>query len=606
MPLNPGVYLFKGPGGEVLYVGKAGSLRKRVRSYFNPTGKSIRTQTMTSRATDLDWIVTDSEVEALILESELVKQYRPRYNVRLRDDKQFPYLCVTVQEPFPRVFRVRRTRKDGARYFGPYVSSVSLNETIGLLKKLFPYRTCDLVIPDETASPEPVLHRPCLEFFIDRCTAPCVRNVTREEYGKSIEQMLLFLEGRHETVLSYLRDRMRKYADELNFEGAAQVRDRIQAVERSIERQKISNVAMGDSDVIGVAVEQRDASAQVFQIRNGKVIDRRQFMLENFGEDDDVGVLQAFVPQFYERATRIPKQVLLPFPLPDGDAVEALLTRMAGTTVKLSAPQRGEKRKLVELVTANARDALEQSRIRWLTDKEKTSIALAELEAELHLPARPHRIECFDISTIQGTSTVAAMVVFEDGQPKNSDYRRFKVTSPDGPDDFAAMYEVLKRRFRRAVSNPEDTKDGWHVLPDLVIIDGGKGQLHAAMDALRELGCAQTAVVSLAKRLEEIFVPDRSESAVLPRESQGLYLLQRIRDEAHRFAITYHRQLRGTRTQRSILDGFRGVGPARRRALIKAFGSVQGLREATVEEISGISGITPSMATALKEYLSET
>src|SRR5579884_3433697 len=597
VPTSPGVYLFRDSAGQVLYVGKAASLKSRVRSYFNPTGHSIRTATMTAKAADVDWIVTDSELEAVMLESNLIKQ--------------FPYICVSVQEPFPRVFRVRRTRKDGARYFGPYANSGSLNETLSLLKKLFPYRSCDISIPDEAVSPDPVLARPCLEYFIKRCTAPCVRYVDRATYRETIGQVLLFLEGKHEQVLRDLRAKMRAHADGLNFEAAAHVRDQIQAVERSVERQKISAVGGGEYDVVGLAQGDRDASAQVFHIRNGRIVDRQHFLLDNPSEASEDEVLSAFLKQYYERAAKIPRQVLVSLDLAEREVLEAWLASLRGGPVVLVVPRRGEKRKLLEMVTENARQILEQAKQRWLSDREKISIALAELEAALALPAQPKRIECFYISTIQGASTVASMVVFEDGRPKNSEYRRFRIQGSDQQDDFAAMREVIRRRFRRAVgaasteTNGHGGEDGWARVPDLVIVDGGKGQLSAALEGLAQAGAPNLKIVSLAKRHEEVFVPRRSAAILLPRESQGLYLPQRIRDEAHRFAVTYHRQVRGRRAQVSVLDGFRGIGPVRRRALIKTFGSVKGLREASVEEIAAVPGLNPAMAASLKRYLAE-
>lgn len=632
LPAKPGVYMFKDVAGQVLYVGKSASLRNRVRSYFNAGEQRLWTQTMTSKAADVEWIVTDTEIEALILESNLVKQYRPRFNIRLRDDKQFPYICITVQEPYPRIFRVRRTRKDGSRYFGPYANSGNLNETLSLLKKLFPYRTCDIAIPDEAVSPEPVLDRPCLEFYIKRCTAPCVRNVTRAEYRETIDQVLLFLEGKHDEVLATLRHRMRAYAEDLNFEGAAHVRDQIRAVETSVERQKITAVSGGDYDVVALAEDGLDASAQVFQVRGGRIIDRQHFNLENAAGVQTEEVLSAFLKQLYDRSTHVPAQVLMQISIPDKAVMEEWLSQLRGRSVALLVPQRGEKRKLVEMVAENAKQVLEQSKQKWLSDGEKTSIALAELEASLRLPAQPHRIECFDISTIQGTSTVAAMVVFEDGKPKNSEYRRFKVQTKahDGPDDFAAMHEVIRRRFRRAASDmgsivksanghnetvdsvpasptglngSNDAQGSWAKVPDLLVIDGGKGQLGAALEALDDLGRRDIRVVSLAKRQEEVFVPGHQSSLLLPRNSQGLYLLQRIRDETHRFAITYHRQVRSRSAQASALDGFRGIGPVKRRALIKKFGSLRAVREASVDEIASVPGINPGMAASLKHYL---
>ncbi len=637
LPARPGVYMFKDSSGTVLYVGKSASLRNRVRSYFNAGEQRLLTQTMTAKAADVEWIVTDTEIEALILESNLIKQYQPRFNIRLRDDKQFPYICITVHEPFPRIFRVRRTRKDGARYFGPYANSANLNETLGLLKKLFPYRSCDIAIPDELASPGAVLDRPCLEYYIKRCTAPCVRYVTGLEYRETIDQVLLFLEGKHEQVLATLRNRMRAYAEALNFEGAAHVRDQIKAVESSVERQKITAVSGGDYDVVGIAEDGIDASAQVFQVRGGRVIDRRHFNLENPAGASSEEVLSAFLKQLYERSTQVPPQLLLPLDVVDEEVMAQWLAHLRGRPVELVVPKRGEKRRLVEMVAGNAKDVLEQTKQKWLSDNEKTSIALAELEAALRLPSHPRRIECFDISTIQGTSTVAAMVVFEDGKPKSSEYRRFKVQvkGHDGPDDFAAMREVIRRRFRRVSPGPllddaaqnatlQDNSNGsgvvssaaqqgvhtseddrWTNAPDLVVIDGGKGQLASALESLEQLCIHNVKVVSLAKRQEEIFVPGRQNSLLLPRNSQGLYLLQRIRDETHRFAITYHRQVRSRHAQSSALDGFRGIGPVKRRALIKKFGSLRAVREASVEEIAAVPGINAAMAASLKQYLAE-
>jgi excinuclease ABC subunit C len=630
VPSKPGVYLFKDAVGDVLYVGKAASLRNRVRSYFNAGNTRLLTVTMTAKAADVDWITTDTEIEALILESNLIKQYRPRFNVKLRDDKQFPFICITVQEPFPRIFRVRRTRRDGARYFGPYANSGSLNQTLSMLKKLFPYRTCDIKIPDEMESPEPVLDRPCLEFYIKRCTAPCVRNVKRAEYRETIDQVLLFLEGKHEQVLATLRTRMREFADGLNFEGAARIRDQIQAVERSVERQKISTVTGDEYDVIGIAADGRDASAQVFQVRTGKIVDRQHFMLDNPAGGGEEEILSAFLLQYYERAAHVPRAVLLPSHLADTTVMAEWLRGLRGGPVDVTTPQRGEKRRLVEMVTANAKDVLEQTKQRWLSDREKTSIALAELEAALNLPRMPERIECYDISTIQGASTVASMVVFEKGKAKNSDYRRFQIRTAENlgrdvanaaPDDFAAMHEVVRRRFWRArdpehgekgqrnvATDPDEISEkaaSWRNMPDLIVIDGGKGQLGAAMGALAELGVQDQPIVSLAKRQEEVFVPGRSASILLPRDSEGLYLLQRIRDEAHRFAVTYHRQVRSKRAQVSVLDGFRGIGPVKRRALIKTFGSLRGVREASADEIAAVAGMNPTMAASLKQFLAE-
>ncbi len=605
IPTKPGCYLFKDESGKVLYVGKAQSLRSRVRSYFNPVGQGIRTQAMMARAADVETIVTDSEIEALILESNLIKEYRPKYNVRLRDDKRFPYICISVKEPFPRVFRVRRTRKDGSRYFGPYANSGSLNETLRLLKKLFPYRTCDIVIPDEADSPQPVLERPCLEYFIKRCTAPCVRYINRSDYHETINQVIMFLEGKHEQVLSALKVKMHTYAGEMNFEGAARVRDQIQSVERVVERQKISSPGTAEYDVIGIALGDRDASSQVFRVRSGSIVDREHFALDNPVDVPEAEVLSAFIKQFYERSTYIPRRILLPLQLPEAELLEVWLSGLRGGPVSLVVPERGSKHKLVQMVKSNAEEALTRTRQEWLADRQKTTGALAELQEALGLAKPPTRIECFDISTIQGASTVASMVVFQNGKSRNSEYRRFKIQHRhEGPDDFAAMQEVIRRRFRRA-AEPSGDGSSWARLPDLIIIDGGKGQLNAALDAFRELGLEGLEMASLAKRQEEVFLPGRSQPVILPRDSEALYLIQRIRDEAHRFAITFHRQLRGRRAVYSQLDEVRGIGPVKRRALIKAFGSVRGIRSASMDELLAVPGINSAMAESLKRYLAE-
>jgi len=605
IPSRPGCYLFKDAAGKVLYVGKAQSLRNRVRSYFNPTGQGIRTQAMMAKAADVDTIVTDSEMEALILESNLIKQYRPKYNVRLRDDKRFPYICVSVREPFPRVFRVRRTRKDGSRYFGPYANSGSLNETLRLLKKLFPYRSCDIDIPDETGSPGPVLPRPCLEYFIKRCTAPCVRFIDRSEYNETISQVLLFLEGKHDQVLSMLKHKMRDYAREMNFEGAAQVRDQIQAVERVVERQKISSPGTAEYDIVGVALGDRDASAQVFRVRGGGIVERERFALDNLAGLSAEEVLSAFLRQFYERATYVPRRILLPVRLPDAGLLSEWLSSLRQGPVSIDVPQRGQKHKLVQMVSGNAEEALSRTHQEWLADRHKTSGALTDLQEALGLAAPPARIECFDISTIQGSATVASMVVFQNGKSKPGEYRRFKIQHRhDGPDDFAAMQEVIRRRFRRA-GLPEDEGTGWARIPDLVIIDGGKGQLNAALEALSPLGIESLQIASLAKRQEDVFLPGRSDPVILPRDSEALYLIQRIRDEAHRFAVTYHRQVRSKRAVFSQLDEIRGIGPVKRRALIRTFGSVRGIRAASVDELAAVPGINPDMAETLKQHLAE-
>ena len=601
IPTRPGCYLFKNAAGEVIYVGKAASLRPRVRSYFNaPGGQTAKVRALVANAADFDTIVTDSELEALILENNLIKENRPKYNIQLRDDKQYPYICITMQEPYPRVIKVRRTRKDGGVYFGPYADGKALNETLALLKKLFPYRSCDLTIPDEALKPEPVLDRPCLEFYIKRCVAPCVRHTGRSEYLEVIQQVLLFLQGRHDEVLQGLRTAMATAAEEMNFERAAQLRDQIASVERVAERQKITSTRGTDGDVVALAQDDSEGCVEIFHVRDGKVVGQDYYMLD--AEASEPGeILASFLQQYYERATHIPREVLLQYPVEQAGVVEEWLGGLRGGKVSLVVPAIGEKRRLIEMVAANAQEALAQQKLRWMSDEQKTTGALLELQTVLDLPSLPNRIECYDISNIQGTSAVGSMVVFERGRPKNSEYRRFKIKTVEGANDFAMMAEMLGRRFRRVETDGDDESFG--SLPDLIIVDGGKGQLHAAVDALHDVGRQDLPIVSLAKRLEEMFVPYRTESVLLPRSSQALYLVQRVRDEAHRFAVTYHRNVRGKQATVSQIDSVPGIGPARRKALIKTFGSVRGIKAASAEEIAGVPGIDRKLALAIKEHL---
>lgn len=601
IPTRPGCYLFKNAEGEVLYVGKAASLRARLRSYFSsPNQQPPKVRVMLTQAADFETVVTDSELEALILENNLIKEKRPKYNVRLRDDKQYPYLCVTMQEPYPRVVRVRQTRKDGAVYFGPYADSGALNETLAVLKKLFPYRSCDLAIPDEADHPEPVINRPCLEFFIKRCTAPCVRYTNRSEYLAIINQVLLFLQGKQEEVLQQLTAQMEEAAESLNFERAAQLRDQIASVQRVVERQKITSPRAADQDVLALAQDETEACVEIFHVRAGKVVAQDHYLLEA-EESEAAETLSSFMKQFYERATHVPREVLLQHEVEDAAVLEEWLSGLRGGKVSIGVPKIGEKRRLIEMVADNAREALEQHKLRWMNDAQKTTGALKELQEALGLERVPNRIECYDISNIQGTSAVGSMVVFERGKPKNAEYRRFKIKTVEGANDFAMMAEMIRRRFRRLDADSQDESFG--SVPDLVIIDGGKGQLHAALEALKEVGRDDLTVVSLAKRLEEIFVPGRSESILLPRTSQALYLVQRVRDEAHRFAVSYHRNVRQKAAVASQIDSVPGVGPARRKALIKAFGSVRGIKAATSEEIAAVPGMSPALAETVKQHL---
>jgi excinuclease ABC subunit C len=545
---------------------------------------------------DFEYIVTSSAQEALILEATLVKRHQPFFNVRLKDDKHYPYLKVSLNEPWPRVEITRRVQPDGARYFGPYASAGSVRKTLDLVKKLFPWRSCTKII----TGTDP---RPCLDYFIHRCIAPCSGYCSKEEYDNVIRQVILFLEGRVDVVLRELRLKMDEAAEGLEFERAAVLRDQIGAVERVTERQVMAAVAAVDTDVFGLARKDNQACVQVFFIRGGKVIGRDAFTLEGVADEPEDQVMASFLKQFYQSATYIPRRVLLPTCPAEAPLIQAWLSETRGSRAVIAVPQRGPKRQLVATAGENAREALHLMQARWLADTGKTRAALEELQEELNLPATPQRIECYDISNIQGTSAVGSMVVFLDGRPAPAQYRRFRIKSVAGANDYAMLQEVLRRRFKRAAAAAQaEREDGW-AQPDLVIVDGGTGQLSAALDVMRDLAVAHIPAAGLAKQHEELFVKDVSEPMVLPRTSQALYLVQRIRDEAHRFAITYHRNVRQKAGIRSALDGVPGIGPKRKQALLRKFGSVARIREAAVDDIAATPGFTRALAEKVREYL---
>ncbi len=582
LPDKPGVYLMKDAGGRIIYVGKAVNLKNRVRSYFQTSrAHSPKTLALVARIADLEFIVTASEIEALILECNLIKKHRPKYNISLRDDKSFPYVKVTVNEPYPQVFVTRRVVKDGARYFGPYTDAGAIHATIALLRRLFPLRTCrKLDAP-----------RPCLQHHIKRCLAPCAGKVDEKTYGEMIRAVLLLLEGRSDDVVRELRRRMAEAAANLEFERAARLRDQLASVEKVVEKQNIVTGA-GDQDAIGLARSAAGTCAQVFFIRSGKLVGREHFLLTGGEDEEDTAVLAAFVKQYYSQAAFIPREVLLPEALPEQELLAEWLGGLKGGRVRVEAPKRGTKRDLVTMAADNAAVVLDEQAARLAADTGRTAGAVAELAAYLGLPAPPARIECFDISHIQGAETVASMVVFEDGAANKDEYRRYKLKTVEGkPDDFRSMAEVVGRRFRGA-EGP---------LPDLVIIDGGKGQLSAALAVIRGLGVA-VPVVGLAKEFEHIFREGESEPLILPRSSQALFLVQRIRDEAHRFAITYHRKLRARRNLVSVLDHVPGIGPARRKALWEHFGSLAKIKAAAVEELAAVPGMTRPAAEAVYAF----
>ena len=613
--MDPGVYIMRGSEGQVIYVGKAANLRSRVRSYFgSPLSMEGKTRALSDSIADFEYVVTHTEQEALHLEAELVKRHQPIFNVRLKDDKHYPYLKVDLADPWPRVYITRRVEKDGGRYFGPFANAGSVRRTLDIVNKLFPWRSCTKTI----TGTDP---RPCLDYFINRCIAPCTAYCSKEEYDEVIRQVILFLEGRTEEVVRRLRREMRAASEAMDYERAARIRDQLQAIERVTERQTVASTKPADEDIFGLARGETEAVVQVLFVRGTRMVGVDNFTLDGTRDVPDSEVMASFVKQFYESATYVPKRVIVPVELPEQELIESFLGDRRGTKVEVLVPQRGEKRRLVEMAAKNAHEAMDMAHVKWLADRGKTHAALQGLQDELDLPTLPKRIECYDISNTQGTSSVGSMVVFVDGHPRPQEYRRFRIKSVEGANDFASMAEVLRRRFARARARLlEDTGakapelNGAHrnggreerndssfaALPDLVIIDGGKGQLSAVMDVMREMGVKEIPAVGLAKQHEEIYVQDVSEPVVLPRTSQALYLVQRIRDEAHRFAITYHRGLRSKVGMQSALDTIPGVGPKRKKALLRKFGSVRGIREASVEEIAATVGFTGALAQKVK------
>ena len=593
LPTSPGVYLFKDAEGNILYVGKAANLRHRVSSYFGAGQKlTPKLKRMTSKVADLDCFVTTSEQEALILELNLIKRHHPRYNVRLKDDKTFPYLKIDLGEDWPRVHITRRLEEDGGRYFGPFASAKSVRQTLKLIKGIFPFRSCSKPV----TGTDP---RPCLEYHIGHCLAPCIGVVSRQEYAEVIKQVILFLEGKQERVVQQLESKMDKAAEALDFERAAMLRDQIQAVERVVEGQRIATTVRGEQDVIAFAQDKDQAYVQVFFIRSGKLIGRESFLLQGTRYEEPSQIMTSFIKQFYASSPHIPPLLLLQHPVEDMAMLQSWLQGKRGGKVNIQVPGRGNKKQLVNIVAENAQQGLEQLKIKQLASPAALSAALEEIKRELQLPRLPSRIEGYDISDIQGMAAVGSMVVFDKGKPKPAHYRRFKIKTVSGVDDYAMLQEVLRRRFKRAGG----ASDTWAILPDLVLIDGGKGQLNAVRAAMREMGADSVPTASLAKENEEIFIPQKTEPVILAKSSPGLQLLQRLRDEAHRFALGYHQRIRKRETFASALDTIPGIGPRRKRALLRQFGSVKAIQEATVEELAAAKGMTQSLAKKLKKYL---
>jgi excinuclease ABC subunit C len=599
LPAKPGVYLFRGEPGDVLYIGKAKSLRPRVRSYFQAGGETRSTiARLPDRVADIEVIVTDSEVEALHLEQNLVKRHRPPFNVRLRDDKSFPYIAVTVEDDYPRVMFTRERHRRGVVYFGPYANAKKVRETLDVLNRVFPYRPCE--------GPKPGRHSgiPCLDYHIERCLAPCVGYVSQEDYRKIIDGVIEFLSGETRPILRELERKMRNAAEGERFEEAARYRNRLFSVRHLAERQAADKRAVGTIDVIGIAVDGDRAAVQVFPLRDGRLIDRYGFHLENVAGQETAALLETFAVEYYGSSPSVPPQIVVPPDAGDTEALEEFLSQRRGSRVEVRAPVRGEKRRLQQLATENARVALESDVAQAEQRRLRRVEALEELREALNLESLPLRIECYDVSNIQGEAVVGSMVVFQDAVPKKAHYRKFGVRGLNGQDDYAALAEVIARRFARMRDAAADDYDeSFAAVPNLVVIDGGKGQLAAALQAMQAYDLPRVAVISLAKRIEEVFVPGSSEPIPLERDSAGLHLLQRVRDEAHRFAVGFHRQRRDAKARESIFDTLQGIGPARRRALLRHFGSAERFLAATQEELEGVPGIPERTARSIYAQL---
>lgn len=595
IPSSPGCYIFKGEDGEVLYVGKALNLKHRVRSYFQKSSNlSHRISKMIAKTKDLEWIITDSELEALILECNLIKQHRPPYNVRLRDDKSYPFIVIT-KETFPRVMFTRKLRKDGSRYFGPYSSAFAVRDTLQLLHKVFKLIPCG-----KSWTGEPV-QRPCLYYHMGRCMAPCAGLVKKEEYKNELDKVIMFLEGRSDELFEALRDEMNNASENLDFEKAAVIRDNLENMERVLERQKVLDNEQKDRDIIAVVKDERGASVQMFYVRGGKLIGQRNFMLDGASDTSSNEAVQEFVKRYYNDAPEIPSEILLPIEIEEKNIVETWLRQKKGNAVKISVPKSGEKFRLVEMAANNAELALKQFTDEVTSQEQWAVKSGEELQEALGLPSPVYRIEAFDISNIQGKSPVASMVVFENGKPNKNEYRRFKIKyQPESPDDFAMMREAILRRLRKYKDNdPKFSK-----LPDLIVIDGGRGQLNAAIKALTELNIVLP-TIGLAKKKELIYVPNSPEPIQLPLQSAGLLLLRKLRDEAHRFAISYHKKLRDKKLFGSPLDEIPGIGPKRKRLLLRSFGSIEAIRRAKPTEIAAVPTMTLMLANRVLEALAD-
>jgi len=607
IPAKPGCYLMKSSSSKIIYIGKAVNLRSRVRSYFHSSADhSKKIRRMVSELTDIDWIVVGSELEALILEMNLIKKYLPEYNVRLKDDKRYPFIRVHWADPFPRITIIRKRVRDGSRYFGPYTSVWAVHQTLDLLRKLFQYRTCDRTITGEDS-------RACLYDDIKLCTAPCIGKISQAEYRQMIDDLCKFLKGHTNPILQRLKNDMSASSQKMEFEKAAILRNQIQAIEKVVERQKIISSSDMNSDAIALARSNGDSCVQIFFIRNGRLIGREYFILEGTEDENDSAIISQFIKQFYAESSSIPQEILLPNELEEAMIIQQWLNQeRGGKKVYFKIPQRGTRYDLIKLAAENAVETLNALKAQWEVDTHKQSQALAQIQDALHLDTPPNRIECYDISNIQGTAAVGSMVVFEQGTPNKKLYRRFNIKTVVGPDDFASMEEVLSRRFKRWKSAQENEDVGkkvdpsFSVLPDLLVVDGGKGQLSRAVKVLVEFELDKEILAAgLAKEHELLFLPGKDIPIELPRSSQGLFLLQRIRDEAHRFAITAHRNLRKKEKLISRLDQIPGIGPSRKKELLKKFRSLNGVKIAPISEMIKIPGITQALAETIHETLAE-
>jgi excinuclease ABC subunit C len=604
IPDAPGSYQFKDAEGRVIYVGKAASLRQRLSNYFaDPSSLHPRTAQMVATADTVEWIQVRNEVEALLLENSLIKQHKPRFNVRLRDDKSYPFLAVTLDEEWPRAMVMRGRKRKGVRYFGPYGHAYAIRDTLDLLLRTFPIRTCS----PQKFNQHHRLGRPCLLFHIEKCSGPCVGEIEPERYRLLVGELLSFLDGETDTIVRRLEREMKQAADELEYERAARIRDRLTAVRKAIERQQMVADRSEDLDVIGLAEDELEAAVQVFYVRKGRVVGRKGFIVDKVEDLSAGGLVARILEQLYgdEPALGVPKQVLVPAVPEQAEVYEEWLAQMRGSRVQVRVPQRGDKRELYETVTRNAKEEFTRHRLRRASDHNSRARALNELQDALGLPEAPLRIECYDMAHIQGSDYVGSMVVLEDGLPRKSEYRRFKVKGVDGNDDYAAMEEVLTRRLSaylnerdRAVTERSGGKFAYP--PQLLLVDGGKGQLNVADRVVHELGLEdEIPVAALAKRFEEVYVPGQADPVGVRRQSEALFLLQRIRDEAHRFANTFHRELRGKRMTKSVLDDVAGLGPTRKKRLVKELGGVNAVRKASLEELKELSWLPDAVAEAV-------